>query len=282
MNICDVDTHELLHQEVTDSDDLQHLLLALKEVAALPFIAGRIAVVYYDKVTANTRAKIKRATGAKYVLQDPWHVCNRINSVLNNRVGGDLYDRHVRAVSNAIYKLNEKKTEEIKLKLWRRQLKSCLSLPGEGRKKTKFSDLTAEQICTHLMQPEDWTAGCGWMPVLSEDDAEAAEELRGWVLLPKFYDTFKASLMKDIRPQAEMAKMLDEVFFEFQFATHNGKALYPHVERVRKRFMNAIKRCQFMEDPAEYPVYRVIGLSLAADVLQRQPLPMCCRDMHCR
>eukprot|EP00961_Rhodomonas_salina_P021912 295029-Rhodomonas_salina.1 len=73
LNVCDVDTHELFAQEVVGTDNLAKLCLLLKEVCSLPYIQGRVVIVYYDKVTAKTAAAIKRATGAKYVLQDPWH-----------------------------------------------------------------------------------------------------------------------------------------------------------------------------------------------------------------
>ena len=259
LNICDVDTHELFAQEVVASDNLAELCLLLREVCSLPYIEGRVAIVYYDKVTAKTAAAIKRATGAKYVLQDPWHVANRINSACNNRVGGELYNEHVRAVSNALYVLNQDKVEDIKQKLWKRELLSCLALPGDGRKKTRFKDLTDLQIFQHLMRPPDYDENNTALPVIPSDPSGMRRALRDFELLPKFYETFKAVLMKDLRAKEDMKQKLEDVYWFFRNKSVNGRDIYPHKGRMYKRFQNAKKRCDFMEDPVDVPVYRVVG-----------------------
>eukprot|EP00961_Rhodomonas_salina_P039704 533385-Rhodomonas_salina.1 len=212
---------------------------------------------------------IKRATGAKYVLQDPWHVANRINSACNNRVGCELYNEHVQAVSNALYALNQDKVEEIKLKLWKRELLSCLSLPGDGRKKTKFKELTDVQIFKHLMRPADYDENNSALPVIPSDPAGMRAALRQFELLPKFYETFKAVLMKDLRPKEEMKEKLDDVYWFFREKSNNGRDIYAHKGHMHKRFQNAKKRCDFMEDPVDVPVYRVVGTNARGlDTLQ--------------
>jgi hypothetical protein len=261
LNICDTQSHELLHQEVVASDDLAAMTMALKEVASLPFLKDRIAVVYYDKVTAKSQELIKRATGARFVLQDPWHVANRINAACNNRVGGDAYNAHVRAVSNALYKLNFNSVEEIKLALWTRRLESCLQLPsGSSLKRTKFQDLTDRQIFDYLMCPPGYKSGDpSSLPAVSKDPATMRAELQQFTLLPKFYETFKMNLRKDLRPVEEMKAKLIEVYWKFRDTEVNGRALYPHKYRMYLRFRNALKRCDFMVDPPGIDIYHSVG-----------------------
>ena len=186
---------------------------ALHEVCQLEYIKGRVRVVYYDNVTSKTAQAIKRATGAGHVLQDIWHICNRINSSCNNRVGGTLYEEHVKDVSACFFQWKKSILHGVKKKLWNWQITSYINLP-DGRR-VNFKDLSDLDIFTHLMRPAQWEPGCGWMPNPSADPAGLDAALERLLPTAKFFETFAKNLQKEVRPKKEIRASLIAVYWKY-------------------------------------------------------------------
>jgi len=259
LNCVDCETRELMHQEYVSSCKIEEICQALHDVCDLPYIRGNVKAIYYDKVTKPTEERIVRATGTEHVLQDIWHVCNRLNSCCNNRVGGELYERHVAAVSACFFQWNKDILHNVKRRLWARDLASFVQLP-DGRR-VQFKSLTNTDIFTHLMRPAGWEPGCGWEPAVpSNGDPNALKDFIQRLLpTAKFFDTFAKNLQKDVRPKADIKKDLMEVYHTFRLALNKGKNLYPHKGRMLKRFQNAMARINYVEDPAGVCMYRSVG-----------------------